>query len=490
MLSKLKNLREGLMGNKWNNRIALGYIFVVLTYQILHLIVPFRQMIVALHLSFISPLLAILGFCICAWDLLFDRNLFKSGIYSWLLIGIIAVMGVSSLLNFRNGITANAKAIIWQIAQMLVIFPIGRSLDLSSLKKSLTAWIFAMSAVFNIANIISLVQMYAIIGYTTEYDGGIVRQGFIKGRLFGVYGSTHFASVFMLMLAAVAVILAVKATKKLSRVYFIITAVLAFLYMVASGTRAVMVGLACAVFITVLFIVYNYFSYKKRISKLLKAVLCVTLSLVAALASYFAVDLSDDAMKSVIYLYASTDSTDEELELELERADVDSANISNHRFEIWGNYLSVITEDPVNIVFGMTPGNYMSSIKAEHDDLFIVKYIKENYPFMYEQDLIYDTHNAYVGAFVMAGAIGVILLLIFIVLGFLRTVRYFRTHEKPSLAVYLLLGIIVVMLAASFFESDLFFRCTSTSVIFWISVGMLIKCTPDDGKRPEKIKVQ
>ncbi len=486
MLSKLKNLRGSLTDNKWTKRISVIYLFVVLTYQLLYLIVPFRQMIVALHLSFVSPLLAVIGFGIFLWDFLIDRNLFKEKPYSWLLIGIIAVMCLSTLLNFRNGLTSNAKAIVWQIAQLLVIFPIGRRLDLSSLKKSLTAWIFVMSAVFNIANIISLVQMYALIGYTAEYDGGILRQGFVQGRLFGVYGSTHFASVFMLMLAAVAVILAVKAVRKLSRAYFIITAVLAFLYMVASGTRAVMVGLACAVFITVLFIVYNYFSYKKRISKLLKAALCVVLSLVAASASYFAVDLSDDAMKSVIYLYASTDSTDEELELELERADVDSENISNHRFEIWGNYFSVMTEDPVNIVLGMTPGSYMSSIKAEHDDLFIVKYIKENYPFMYEQDLIYDTHNAYVGAFVMAGAIGVILLLIFIVLGFLRTVRYFRTHEKPSLAVYLLLGIIVVMLAASFFESDLFFRCTSTSIIFWMSVGMLIKHTPDDGKRPEK----
>ena len=106
-----------------------------------------------------------------------------------------------------------------------------------------------------------------------------------------------------------------------------------------------------------------------------------------------------------------------------------------------------------------------------------VKYIKDNYPFMYEKDYIYDTHNAYVGALVMSGAVGVILLLVFIVIGFLKTVKYFRTTEKPSLAIYLMLALIVIMLSASFFEADLFFRCTSTSVIFWISAGLLVKHT-------------
>ncbi len=487
MLSKLKNLRGSLVGNKWVERISVIYLFVVLTYQLLYLIVPFRQMILALHLSFVSPSLAVIGFGIFLWDFLIDRNLFKEKLYSWLLIGIIAVMCLSTLLNFRNGIIVNAKAIVWQISQMLVIFPIGRRLDFAKLKKPISAWILSVTLIFNITNIISLVQMYALIGYTAEYDGGILRQGFVQARLFGVYGSTHFASVFMIMLAAVAVLIAVKATKKLIKAYFIITAVLAFLYVVASGTRAVIVAIACAAFITVLFIVYNYFSYKKCISKLLKALVCVVLSLVAAVTSFYAIGLCDDAMKSVMYLYASDDSTDDELELELERADVDSENISNHRFEIWGNYFSIMAEEPSRVVLGMAPGSYMSSIKEEYSDLFIVKYIKDNYPFMYENNLIYDTHNAYVGAFVMAGAVGVVLLLIFIVLGFLRTVRYFRTHEKPSIAAYLLLALIVVMLSASFFESDLFFRCTSTSVIFWMSVGMLLKYTPNDGKRPERI---
>lgn len=477
MLSKLKNLREGLRDNKLIQQVSICYLFVVLTYQILHIIVPFRQAVVALHLSFISPLLAIVGFGIFVWDILIDRTVFKAKPYIWFLFGIIAVMGIASLLHFRSGLVANIKAIIWQISQLLVIFPIAMRINLASIKKPVTVWIWSITAIFNLANIISLIQMYALIGYTTEYDGGIVRQGFIKGRLFGIYGSTHFASVFMIMLFAVAVLIAVKAVGKLKKAYFITTAVLAFLYVVASGTRAVTVALACAVFITVLFVVYNFFSYKKRISKPLKALLCVLLSVIAALASYVSIGLCDDVMKSVMYSYASGDTTDEELELELERADVDTTNISNHRFEIWGNYFSVITDDPSNIIFGMTPGSYMSSIKAEHDDLFIVKYIKDNYPFMYEKDYIYDTHNAYVGALVMSGAVGVILLLVFIVIGFLKTVKYFRTTEKPSLAIYLMLALIVIMLSASFFESDLFFRCTSTSVIFWISAGLLVKHT-------------
>ena len=101
---------------------------------------------------------------------------------------------------------------------------------------------------------------------------------------------------------------------------------------------------------------------------------------------------------------------------------------------------------------------------------------------MYSKELIYDTHNAYIGAFVMAGILGVILLMIFLVCGFVRTVRYIANNKKVSLSVYTILAVVVLILAASFFESDLFFRCTSTSVIFWLVTGILLMVTEPTNK--------
>ncbi|MGI6280255.1 MAG: hypothetical protein ACOYJS_06835, partial [Acutalibacteraceae bacterium] len=79
--------------------------------------------------------------------------------------------------------------------------------------------------------------------------------------------------------------------------------------------------------------------------------------------------------------------------------------------------------------------------------------------------------------FASTGLLGLLLLMIFLVCGFVRSVRYILKSGKISSGVFITLAIILFILSSSFFDSDLFFKCTSTSVIFWLTTGILLKIT-------------
>ena len=120
----------------------------------------------------------------------------------------------------------------------------------------------------------------------------------------------------------------------------------------------------------------------------------------------------------------------------------------------------------------------MVYIRDNYPDNYIVKYItEEKYPVMYAQKLIYDTHNAYIGAFATTGVVGTGILFVFLALILFRVMRYITKKESVSFNVYMLFAIWIFILISSFFESDLFFKCTSISLIFWIVSGLLVKVT-------------
>ena len=169
-------LKQKTVNNAINN-IYIIFALSVLSYQILHLLVPFRQAIDFLHLDFISPVLAIIGFLLFAFDLMFQRLFFKEK-YTYFLVAIIGIMVISSILNFKYALSDNVKVITWQITQMLVIFPVHKRISVDKIKKIFKWYFLAVTIIFVIANIISLIQYFLLINYEAFYQGGTIKQGF------------------------------------------------------------------------------------------------------------------------------------------------------------------------------------------------------------------------------------------------------------------------------------------------------------------------
>lgn len=477
MMFKLYNtIREKLADNRLINKTIIAYVFVVLTYQIMHLIVPFRQAVEFLHLGFFSSMLAVIGFGIFVWDTLIDRVYLRTK-FSYFLIGIIGLMLVSTFININYGLVSNAKVIIWQVIQMLVVFPLYKRVEKDTFLHSLKVYTLCVSILFAVLHIIGFVQYYGCIHYLAPYEGGFLLQGFSEGRLFGLYSSPHFASVFVLILLVISVYYAITAKTVSARVLNIVLALLHFLYAVASGTRSVIIGMSVALAVFAFLWLHNYFSAKQKLGSFVKSAVSFLLAVCVMVGTVGVFTVTEKGMKATLYaVRGSTDIEDAPLdEEELDRTDVSMENISNHRFEIWGNYFEAGSARIDTFLFGMSPGGYMSYIRENFPDMFIVEYIREKYPRMFAKSLIYDTHNAYFGAFATTGVIGLLVLLAFLAMGFVRTVRFVVKAPERSGLTYVLLTVIVFILASSFFDSDVFFKCTSTSVIFWMTTGLLLK---------------
>lgn len=504
-MEKLSNLRKTIANNSKVNNITVFYCLAVLIYQALYLIIPFRQLLQALSLEFISSGLAVLGLLLFAWDFLVDRIVFKTK-FSYFLFTLIGIMGISSLITIQYGIIDSAKNIIWQVVQMLVIFPLYKRVGKEQWSSIHRALYWGFSAVFIPANIISLYQFLFNISYYAQLSDGTARQGLTDGRLFGIYTSPHFTSIFLLYLAFTSAYFFFKTKKKILKAVHAVFAISHLLHVALSGTRSVIVGTACAA----VFVVFIYLFKRLEIKNNKKLFTKIGLSAVSALCSLAIViggfsllktvgtntlytflhirqDLSGtvqdpDITSSENTVNTESDSTSSDNKANqptypddlVDREDTHSGDISNNRFKIWMDHLTVITSSPLSLLFGNSPGNYMTYIKNNFSDLYIVQYIKDNYPLMYENNLIYDVHNAYLGAFATTGLLGLLVLLAFLICGLIKTLRFiFKSKTIQSSAIYLL-GVLVFILVSSFFDSDLFFKCTSTSVIFWLLCGMLL----------------
>ena len=478
MLKKLAN-------NKVINYLVVTYSLFVVFYQTLYLIVPFRQLIANLGLSWLSPMLAVIGFGIFIWDILFDRIALKMK-FCIPLIVLICVMGISSLLTIKYGIISNIKAIIWQIVQMLVLFPLCNRLSTVQWEKLLKKLYWLVSLVFVPAAAVSLFQYIFAIRYIAYVDGGKFRQGLYEGRLFGVFYSPHFYSLFMMLLVAWSIYYIIKSKDKIVyKLLYGCATLFYFLNAALSGTRSIIVGAICATFV-VFFWFGKRFATKFKSKTVVKYGVSVLATVCVAVCIVVSFSVVSSVMPNLIYKTSSGQGyfdklmPDEEIDGELitQRDDAELSNSSGNRFTIWKDYLSVTSDSPKSLLFGNSPGNYMVYIRDNYPDNYIVKYItEEKYPVMYAQKLIYDTHNAYVGAFATTGVVGTGILFAFLALILFRVMRYITKKESVSFNVYMLFAIWIFILISSFFESDLFFKCTSISLIFWVVSGLLVKVT-------------
>jgi len=264
--------------------------------------------------------------------------------------------------------------------------------------------------------------------------------------------------LLLITMAAFAIYFAITAKKVLVKVGYSLLAALYLVYSFTTGTRSVIVGTVCAVLLTGYFIMKKFCSrvFARKALRIGAQCLAVTVAMAALFAVITTVlNVSDESR----------------------RPDVDAENISNNRFTIWGEYLDIVFDNPLSTVFGFSLGEYQQHITNEYSDKYIVQHIKECYPSMFARGYIYDTHSAYVGALVMTGVAGVAVLFVFLILGLVKLMK--ALSKKQDVGLLVLFATLVFILITSFFDSDLFFRCTSTSVLFWLISGFALKLTEE-----------
>ena len=473
------------------NKISLYLGFGIILYQTFYHIYPFRFVLETAKLEWISPLMAVSAFAMLCIDLLVNRVCFK-GKYVWLLIGTLAVLSVSTVINISIGFIDNVKSIIWQSVQMLYLYPLCYRIEKNKFNSTLRNFYLIVSGVFSSACIIS---MYHFLTFT-KYNIRGVRQGVQDGHLFGVFSSVYFAGVICVVLLFTSIYMFVKNKSNFIKVWSAVTAVLMILYIVLCNSRSVMLSLIAGTMICVFLSFRNYLSKKEKVkSSFFKNSLCVVVAVVMALV----VGTANTGMHSVLKTipiainYEKPEKTEKpenfdnisessEIITDLDRTDISSENISNNRFTIWKDYLKATTHSTKSLLFGLTPGGYMENLRENQPDLYIVSHYKLTYTDLYNEGYIYDVHNGYITIFVMSGILGVLVFGSFLVICVFRTLKKIFNVPHISGRIILYVSIITTMLIAAFFDCDLFFRVTGTSTIFWFVAGLLMHSLEKEGQ--------
>ena len=503
-------MKNKLKESKLLQNASVVSLLAILGYQILYLLIPFQVFTERYHLSLLSPALALMGFGILLLNLLVNRRFLELR-SCWLRLLILAVLTISSLVHYRYGLVDNIKCLIWQCVQMLLIAGlISQNFEIHWDRIFKTVFIIA-ACILAVANLVSFVQYFTIKGYNVNVGGFKIRQGLQEGRLFGIYNNPNESGVISVVILIFSIYYLLRSKNVWLKVVYGFFAAESMVMATLSGSRNIVVAGSVTAFLLCVFLIPHRSVFQKITGKGMKIVLGIVTGLLAAAVTIGAFSLTRDAFSELAVQLHSSDhsdssigSTDETSSVSsetedssvqeeedalteneenpqqdgsdaFEREDTDAQNISNNRFAIWKDYLAILYNEPLLAVLGASPAGYMQYIMQNYPDYYIVSHMVAYYPDMIAHNRIYDTHNAYISAWISGGTVVLLLVIVFLLNIVIRSLRCLYKQETISRELILELSVLAFLLIASFFSTDLFFKCTFSSVAFWVDCGFLIR---------------
>lgn len=155
----------------------------------------------------------------------------------------------------------------------------------------------------------------------------------------------------------------------------------------------------------------------------------------------------------------SLDDIIEEDEKIVIRQDIEKkADASNGRLEMWKEAGRIFFEHPI---IGIGNNNLGSYVEKEHNDFVINSFG--------------HCHNTYIEIMVCNGIVGFFVLFLFFFFCAWKCLQYQEGNYKNRKIVGGFLGIIVVLASVIFFSEDIFFQMSFNSIVFWLTLGYIVK---------------
>ena len=455
---------------------VLAYIALVLLVQVLLQISPVVSLFARMGLMDIQTWLGLLGVALLAVDLFTNKRLWQ-GPYFPLLLGILLLAALASLRTAEYGVKQNLFKLGWAAIQFGLFYSCAYRTEPDRLKKIGKIYFTVILVIWLVACCISLYQFARLISY--EYvvnplaqDAGTNRQGFYDNRLFGIFYTLNHAAYGSFLLLVVGLYFAIRSEKVSFRVFYGVAAVILLCHIVASQSRSAIVALhTCTASLA-------FFVTRRRLNKRTPVRLSLSfgMAVLALGISVLTVQIVELGLTHVPHITAEALHLPEVAHDSQLFDRVMDENVSNGRFSIWRDYLSLWWEiGPV----GISPGNYMDYIRENHQELYIVDFIRTHWPERYESGIIYHMHSGYLMVYVSAGWLGAALLLIFGVSCIARLVKKVKEgHVFSNRGLWPLLLVTTVAISAVF-DEGIFFQNNPQTSIFWLALGFLMReCGP------------
>ena len=470
--------------------MVLIYCGLVLLMQIPLQISPCVTFLATTPLYSIQTYMGLLGCALIVVDFFTTKKIWQ-GKYSGFLYAILVLAAVSSLRMIEYGAKENLFKLCWAGIQFVLMYSCVYRTDCKKFKKFFAIIYVVWLVIWTVSCCVSICQYAKQIGYTyvvnpLAKDTSINRQGFFDTRLFGIFYTLNHAAYISLILFLVGIVQIIRTKEPWVRITVIPVNLILLSHIILSGSRSAFVALFICMACLGLMIGINYVKKLGRI-KILPVIFCALFAVV----SFFVykgmkeilpmlpyavekISASDEEYTDVEYTdeeQGSKEKRPEDYDDVLERQNLE-VDPSNGRISIWKDYVNLFKEiGPI----GLSPGNYMSYIYEHHQEMYIVDYIKTNYPAKYESGIIHHVHNGYLMVYVSAGWIGTLLLAAFIVLCIKRVIKkILRTQQLSHMFMCLLMLVLAVSISAVF-DEGIFFQNNPQTTVFWIALGCLMK---------------
>lgn len=465
------------------NTVIMVYIGLTLLCYVLFLISPFVTFISRTPLRHIQSYLGILGaFLLCA-DLFTNKVVWRAH-YCVLLYALCALAGISALMTISYGVEDNLFLICWTLIEFSLFYSCAYRWEKSRLQKFMKYLYAAILLCWAVACCISVYQYVFQIGYRyvinpLSDDNSLARQGFLEGRLFGIFSPLNHSVYVSLMLLIIGVYYLLHSKRALMKAALFLANLPLFFHIILSGSRSAQVSFLVCAFC----ILWLYFRNRSRHTDLRRFFLPIGLALLLTVVFVLGFMSVRTVLGQIPRWVGSVpvsvnpenpllpSGEDDPLEEDILHREGLEEDVSNDRFKIWTDYLRLYREIGL---FGLSPGNYMSYIRENHPNMFIVQYVRDNFPGKFMHGTIYHVHNGYLMVFVSTGFAGVLLMLAFIVLCFIRLARYIRRQTRVPDAFIFALAVVIAGAISAMFDKGVFFMNNPSTFLFWMALGFLM----------------
>lgn len=482
---------------KYYDQIRIVYILYITMYWILRMILPITDSISSIPFLLVLVLLSVI---VAVIDIFGERRMLNAEYGG--LIAIYILWGLISLsINHEYGIWDGLVAFGFFAFQFMILY--------GTTPKTIEAIKKEVYIIFNVICILSFV--IALLGIVTfifeidfwAYKNGIAySQGFSfqYGRAWGVLASANLHTGTFALISILLSMIIIQWEKKY--IYYIlhgVNIIVQVVMLVLSGSRSsILAGGMC-----VLVIGWYYskrladrISEKKLLQQIFRIgiggccliIALVMISLTTSIVPYVQQiggiegkqKVQEWGREKIEKIYKNGgfeiafnnvilegnekegsdlgDITKKDEEIAIRQDIEEKEDTSNGRLEMWKEAGQIFLEHPI---IGIGNNNLGYYVEKEHNDFVINSFG--------------HCHNTYIEIIVCNGIVGFFVLFLFFFFCAWKCLQYQEDNYENRKIVGGFLGIIVVLAIVIFFSEDIFFQMSFNSIIFWLTLGYIVK---------------
>lgn len=446
-----------------------AYLFFILAFLLVDTCVPlqihFHESLSTMHSLAPLPglLLIIYAFIRKEIDLRFN------GLKALLALQLVVI--ITTAIHHQYALIDNIKAICWMMIPIFLVFCPAKCEPTEQRLRFALQTVLILGLVFGVLCLASIIMYLNGFSETIQLEGFSysLRQGFVDGRLFGIFTDPNYAALIALLLSSgLAAVIASRKYGQLSSAVCVAAIIIMLVYVIASGSRGATVCLFVMALACGIVSLGNRFHHGKNRQLIKNAVLVLVAFAFCAIACslivlFGGVQQTGDSSVSDSSIAGALNA------LWGSRVDVaNNADISNNRFKIWADALAIWQTTPL---IGATPRGFLDYAADVLGNIYIVQ-------------RQYMLHSAYLSVLVYSGIFGAIAVAAWFV-SVARAIWQYLMDENPSAldrhyytALFMSTGLIAVLVDCCVL-SGIFYQNQFSDFLFWFYAGTVLSLAVD-----------